>query len=64
MPAVAAAVVILFLLLPLAAMSGWLVGQGQRKQRARRRSSLSSRYFRGLNYLLNEESDKAIEEFL
>lgn len=55
---------LLFLLLPLAAFSGWIVGQGQKKRGRRRRSVLSSQYFRGLNYLLNEESDKAIEEFL
>jgi lipopolysaccharide biosynthesis regulator YciM len=55
---------LLFFLLPLAAFSGWLVAQGQRKRRSRRSSVLSSQYFRGLNYLLNEESDKAIEEFL
>ncbi|MFP4334190.1 MAG: lipopolysaccharide assembly protein LapB [Wenzhouxiangella sp.] len=54
----------LFLLLPLAAVSGWLVGQGQTRRRSRRRAALSSQYFRGLNYLLNEESDKAIEEFV
>ena len=55
---------VLFVLLPLAAASGWLVGYGQRKRRIRQGSVLSRRYFRGLNYLLNEESDKAIEEFL
>ncbi len=55
---------LLFFLLPLAAFSGWLAGQGHKKRRSRRRSVLSSQYFRGLNYLLNEESDKAIEEFL
>lgn len=55
---------LLFLLLPLAAFSGWLVAQGQKRRRNRRGSVLSSQYFRGLNYLLNEESDKAIEEFL
>lgn len=53
------------LLLPLAALSGWLMASryhrhGERKQH----SSISSNYFRGLNYLLNEQPDKAIEVFL
>ncbi len=41
-----------------------MVAQGQKRRRQRRGSLLSSQYFRGLNYLLNEESDKAIEEFV
>ncbi|HEX5755740.1 MAG TPA: lipopolysaccharide assembly protein LapB [Arenimonas sp.] len=55
----------LFLLLPLAAGSGWLAGRrgGERKGGARV-SRLSNTYFRGLNYLLNEQQDKAIEVFL
>ena len=57
-------ITLLFLLLPLAAWSGWMVAQGQKKRRQKRGSLLSSQYFRGLNYLLNEESDKAIEEFV
>lgn len=55
---------LLFVLLPLAAVSGWLLGLGSKRRRMRQRKALSSQYFRGLNYLLNEESDKAIEEFL
>ncbi len=56
---------VLFLLLPLAAASGWFLArkQGVRKNR-RRANALSSNYFRGLNYLLNERPDKAIEVFL
>src|SRR6187455_821489 len=55
----------LFLLLPVAAASGWLAGRlgGERKGGARV-SRLSNTYFRGLNYLLNEQQDKAIEVFL
>ncbi|GIX35512.1 MAG: lipopolysaccharide assembly protein B [Lysobacteraceae bacterium] len=56
---------LLFLLLPVAALSGWYAG---RKSGARtvgqRVSRLSTNYFRGLNYLLNEQPDKAIEVFL
>lgn len=55
----------LFLLLPLAFLSGWLTARHGRKARlGDGADSLSSDYFRGLNYLLNEEQDKAIEVFL
>jgi lipopolysaccharide biosynthesis regulator YciM len=55
----------LFLLLPIAAASGWYVSRraGER-QRGQQVSRLSTTYFRGLNYLLNEQPDKAIEVFL
>lgn len=55
----------LFLLLPLAAATGWLAGRrGGARQTGQRVSRLSTTYFRGLNYLLNEQPDKAIELFL
>ncbi len=54
-----------WLLLPVAAASGWWVG---RKERPRISASTGHRiqpaYFQGLNYLLNEQPDKAIEVFL
>jgi len=56
----------LFLLLPIAAASGWLVAQrGGTQQRVN--SSCHGAdpvFFRGLNYLLNEQPDKAIDVFL
>ncbi len=53
------------LLLPLAALSGWFFGRrGSERSRRVGVSELSSSYFRGLNYLLNEQPDKAIEVFL
>jgi lipopolysaccharide biosynthesis regulator YciM len=56
---------LLWLLLPVAAGSGWyLARRGSEKSGSRRVSQLSSNYFRGLNYLLNEQPDKAIEVFL
>ncbi len=56
---------LLFLLLPVAAFSGWYVARrGSERTSGARVSELSSNYFRGLNYLLNEEQDKAIEVFL
>ncbi len=54
-----------FLFLPLAAVSGWVVGRrGGQRHGDNQVSRLSSTYFRGLNYLLNEQPDKAIELFL
>ena len=53
------------LLLPLAALTGWVVGRrGGQRHGDTQVSRLSSTYFRGLNYLLNEQPDKAIELFL
>jgi lipopolysaccharide biosynthesis regulator YciM len=56
---------LLWLLLPLAAASGWLVARhDQRRHPNPRDKGLSSDYFRGINYLLNEQPDKAIEVFM
>ena len=56
---------VLVLLVPAAFASGWWTARraGVRRSGAQV-SELSSDYFRGLNYLLNEEQDKAIEVFL
>lgn len=58
---------LLWLLLPVAAASGWILarraqppGQGQRA----RGRDFSTDYFQGLNFLLNEQPDKAIEVFI
>lgn len=54
-----------FLLLPVAALSGWVIGRrGGERHSDKQVSRLSTTYFRGLNYLLNEQPDKAIELFL
>ena len=55
---------LVFALLFAAAASGWWLGWRQGSQRAGRGKGLPGSYFQGLNYLLNEESDKAIEVFL
>jgi lipopolysaccharide biosynthesis regulator YciM len=56
---------LLFLLLPVAVLSGWYSGRRSAERSGGRRvSRLSTSYFRGLNYLLNEQPDKAIEVFL
>ncbi len=55
---------LLWLLLPLAAASGWIGARLDQKRRSRQNSfDLPSAYFKGLNFLLNEQPDKAIEVF-
>ena len=55
----------LILLLPLAAASGWFAAsRAARKESAKSEREANPVYFQGLNYLLNEESDKAIDVFL
>lgn len=57
----------LFILLPVAALSGWVIG---RRKTSRKRSlgserpSLSGDLLRGLNYLLNEQQDEALDVFI
>ncbi|MEM7055253.1 MAG: lipopolysaccharide assembly protein LapB, partial [Pseudomonadota bacterium] len=56
---------LLVALLPLAFAAGWLVTAARYRSDTRvSKDALSNRYFRGLNYLLNEQPDKAIEVFL
>ena len=55
---------LLWLLLPLAAASGWYAAhRDQRRQSSPKDGGLSPDYFRGINFLLNEQPDKAIEVF-
>ena len=54
---------LLWLLLPLAAASGWLVARLDQRRQAPR-YDLPSAYFKGLNLLLNEQQDKAIDAFI
>ena len=55
----------LFLLLPIAAMSGWLSARKHYKKPSNpKQSYFDPEYFKGLNYLLNEEPDKAIDVFI
>jgi len=55
---------LLWLLLPVAAGSGWLLAKRDARRSAAASPSLSRDYFTGLNYLLNEQPDKAIECFV
>lgn len=53
------------LLIPAAVAIGWLLGRrGGEIRGGAKISRLSNTYFRGLNYLLNEQQDKALEIFL
>ena len=54
----------LFLLLPIAAASGWLIARMHDRHRADGDCEAAPVFFRGLNYLLNEQPDKAIDVFL
>lgn len=57
---------LLFMLLPVAALSGWLLGRGRGKGRSGKDCPphLNSRYFKGLNYLLDEQPDAALDVFI
>ncbi len=56
---------LLALVPPLAFACGWWLARRSHVRRSGERvNELSSDYFRGLNYLLNEEQDKALEVFL
>lgn len=52
-------------LIPLAAWGGWWSARNLfRRNEQKRNRMFSRRYFQGLNYLLNEQPDKAIQVFL
>lgn len=55
---------IAILMLPVASLSGYLLGRrGGEKSSGQRVDLLSKQYFQGLNHLLNEEQDQAIALF-
>ncbi len=55
-----------WLLLPIAAASGWFLARRRqaRVPAASQSSGLPADYLKGLNYILNEQPDKAIEVFI
>ncbi len=57
---------LLWLLLPVAAASGWVAARRVSKKASGKETSpfLANSYIRGLNYLLNEQQDKALEVFI
>lgn len=59
---------LLFLLLPVAALSGWWIGRrnlgSDSTGEGPGRDGCAEGYLQGLNYVLNEQPDKAVEVFL
>jgi len=56
---------LLLLLLPVAVYFGWWLARAFERRSLQKRNRLfSDQYFQGLNYLLNEQPDKAIQVFL
>ena len=56
---------LLFLLLPIAVGYGWYMGRRSVRQDTQKQSNQFSRqYVAGLNYLLSDESDKAVDLFI
>jgi lipopolysaccharide biosynthesis regulator YciM len=58
---------LLWLLLPVAAASGWMAAKAAERRSARQARGagvLTPQYVKGLNFLLNEQPDKALEVFL
>jgi len=53
------------LLLPVAAASGWYAARREYQKKARRSAAnLPHDYYKGLNFILNEQPDKAIDVFM
>ena len=52
------------LLLPIAATFGWYMGKRDRGATAQVSHQLRRDYFQGLSYLLNEQSDQAVDVFI
>ncbi len=55
---------LLWLLLPAAAYSGWWMAKRDQGRGGQPPSSLRPDYFKGLNYILNEQPDKALQVFI
>ncbi|MBD1390938.1 lipopolysaccharide assembly protein LapB [Neiella sp. HB171785] len=56
---------LLFLLLPIAAAYGWYMGRRSAAQQQQdQQQQLSEKYVAGLNYLLSDQDDKAVDLFI
>jgi len=55
---------ILFILLPFAFYSGWKAARKKYNSNKKKQRELSGHFVKGVNYLLSEEPDKALEIFL
>jgi len=57
--------ILLLALIPAAAWAGWILAKSTTSRGERKRNrNFSHRYFKGLNYLLDEQPDKAIAVFI
>jgi lipopolysaccharide biosynthesis regulator YciM len=54
----------MLLVLVVALGIGWWLGQRERKQKRHTQLGLQADYYRGLNYLLNQQTDEALELFI
>ncbi|TKB57514.1 lipopolysaccharide assembly protein LapB [Ferrimonas aestuarii] len=56
---------LVFLLLPIAAAYGWYMGQRSAGQSQRQQAkNYSKNYYEGLNFLLSDQPDKAVDRFI
>ena len=55
---------LLWFLLPVAAASGWWIARRQEPRTDQPRRSVPPEYYKGINYFLNEQPDKAIDVFI
>jgi lipopolysaccharide biosynthesis regulator YciM len=56
---------LVFLLLPVTVWYGWIMGRNSVRNAQRKQSSILSRhYFKGLNFLLSDQPDKAVDTFI
>ncbi|NND43712.1 MAG: lipopolysaccharide assembly protein LapB [Xanthomonadales bacterium] len=56
---------VLLALVPIAGWGGWWFARATSRRRERKRNRVfSNQYFQGLNYLLNEQPDKALQVFM
>lgn len=53
-----------FVVVVLALGIGWWLGQRENQQKRNARLDLQADYYRGLNYLLNQQTDEALELFI
>ncbi|MBE1288320.1 MAG: lipopolysaccharide assembly protein LapB [Alteromonadaceae bacterium] len=56
---------LVFLLLPVTVWYGWIMGRNSVRKAQRKQSTILSRhYYKGLNFLLSDQPDKAVDTFI
>ena len=53
-----------FIILPIVAIIGWWVGRRNLATPGAEHNTITRDYLQGINYLLNEQADKAVELFI